>query len=218
MKSFIIWTALLLLGNSSLFATAQKPDKIIFEGKEYILHSNPMEQYFEQFPDKRPESEILSTGLWRGYVATFIVKEDEIYLKDIEIQIDGEELNETYNSKWKSVIKELLTEQEELKIDWLTGILVIPDGKMINYVHMGYASGYSNYILLEVENGIVNRFKKFPHEEYQIFKKKQFEVFKKSEEYRKLVEELKNEDNYDEEFIESFLEDYVISYTTKFVE
>ena len=163
MKAILISIILLIAQSQNLFATAQYPDNIIFEGKEYMLHSNPMEEYFEKYPDKRPSGGIMSTALWRGYVATFIVKDNELYLKDIEIEVPDEKSKESYAYKWKSVIKDLVVEGEELKINWITGILVIPHGEMKNYVHMGYASTYSKYILLEVEKGIVNKSKKLKY-------------------------------------------------------
>jgi len=218
MKAILISVAILIFGNHNLFATAQYPDNIIFEGKEYMLHSNPMETYFEKYPDKRPKGGIMSTALWRGYVATFIVKENELYLENIEIEVREKKSKKSYKYKWKSVIKDLIKEGEELKIDWITGILVIPHGKIKNYVHMGYASTYSNYILLEVEKGKVNKTKKMKYRKYVSFKKKQFEAFRKTEKYSEMVEDLKKEDGYNEKYIESFLRDFVIEYTSKFVE
>ena len=37
-----------------LFATAQAPDKIIIENKEYDLLNNPLENYFVENPDLDP--------------------------------------------------------------------------------------------------------------------------------------------------------------------
>ena len=42
---------LLVLTNLTVFGTAQCPDKIFYNGKEYMLHTNPMESYFAQYPD-----------------------------------------------------------------------------------------------------------------------------------------------------------------------
>ena len=201
--------------NLTVFGTAQTPDKLIYNGKEYRLHSNPMESYFEKFPDKRPKSEVMSTGLWRGYVATFEVKDDQLYLKDIEIEISTKEKNNEYKYSWKSVLNEVFPSQELIKIDWLTGLLVLPEGKVVNYVHMGYASTYEHYVLLEFENGNLKGEKQFGYEEYEKFKDKQFQAFKKTDEYRKLKEDLKKEDNNSDEFIEDFLRIFVIEYSSK---
>ena len=174
MKILITTVLVVLIGVSNASGTAQYPDKIIYAGKEYKLHTNPLEPYFEKHPHKRPKCDIRSTALWRGYVATFEIKDKILILKDIEIQIrvKDEKGNNAY--RWKSVKKESFPDQESLSIDWFTGILVLPHGKMINYVHMGYGSTYSNYILLEMEHGKLRAERQLDHEKYEIFKQKQF--------------------------------------------
>lgn len=37
--------------NLNVQATAQYPDKIIYEGGEYDLHTNPMDVYFRKHPE-----------------------------------------------------------------------------------------------------------------------------------------------------------------------
>ena len=134
------------------YATAQYPDKIIYNGTEYDLFVNPLEKYFLINPDKRPKGKITSTALWRGYIATFEIIDGKLLLKDIEIQISTG-LFPSIEYEWKSVLSEFLDGQSYFNMDWFSGLLVIPYGKLINYVHMGYESTYEDYILLEIENG-----------------------------------------------------------------
>ena len=77
------------------------PDKIIYDGKEHKLHSNPLEVYFEKFPDKKPKSEIRSSALWRGYVATFEFEDKSLYLKDIKIMVRKETEKNQFETDWK---------------------------------------------------------------------------------------------------------------------
>ncbi len=190
----------------ALLATAQFPDIIIFEGKRYSLHSNPLEQYFKKFPDKRPKEGSRSTALWRGYIATFEIMDSTLYLKDITIELP--------DHKWKSVLAEVFPNNERVKIDWLTGLLVLPYGELVEYVHMGYASTYENYILLEIREGRFKRAKRFDYKQYEEFKQRQFEEFKKTEEYKVQAEKLIKEMGYSAELVEQFLRIYVISYSS----
>ncbi len=206
---------LLICFNLTVFGTAQTPDKIIYNGKEYRLHSNPMESYFEKYPDKRPQGEVRMTSLWRGYIATFEIKYNQLYLKDIEIEMSDPTEEKPYNTKWESVKNEIFPDQDIVKIDWLTGFLVLPEGKVVNYVHMGYASTYENYVLLEFENGNLKGEKQFGHEEYEKFKDKQFEAFKKTDEYRELKEDLKKKGGNSDKFVEDFFRIFVIEYSSK---
>jgi len=208
----LLLTIILFFICQDLFGTAQIPDEILYNGKTYSLHSNPLESYFEKNPDKRPKGGVVSTALWRGYVATFEIRDSSLYLKDIKIEEweDGDN-NKSY---WKSVLKETFTENE-LKLDWYTGLMIIPYGKMINYVHMGYGSSYKRYILLEIHNGILANEYKFNNKEFIEFKIKQFEAFKKTTKYTEMVNGiLKEDENYGIEFIDSFLFDFAIEYMT----
>lgn len=212
---FIGILLILLFSANQMFATAQAPDKIFYNGTEYKLQSNPMEDYFKRFPDKRPKSEIISTGLWRGYIATFEITDNQLFLKDIKILVNKENSGKSFDTEWKSVLTTVCPEKKKLKIDWFTGILVLPYGKVVDYVHMGYGSTYENYILIEIAAGDFKKVKEFNHEQYASFKEKQFEAFKKTEEYKKLSKDLKEKDNYTDEFIDSFLKNFVVNYSSK---
>ncbi len=47
----------------NVFATTQISDVIIYKGKKYSLHSNPMETYFEKNPSNRPQDGMMTTAL-----------------------------------------------------------------------------------------------------------------------------------------------------------
>lgn len=198
------------------FMTAQYPDKIIYNGTEYNLNSNPLEPYFDKNPKNRPS--MVSTALWRGYVGYFEIIENELYLTDMKIPIYQIDKDGNYKEKWFSIYRMYFPRQEKVKVDWFSGILILPHGEMVNYVHQGYASTYSKYWLLEIENGTFNEARKYENKEFEKFKKRQFEVFEKTEKYKKLFTKLKENDKYnDDEFIKSFISDFVINYTTKFM-
>ena len=196
------------------FATAQYPDKIFFNGKEYSLHTNPLETYFEKYPDKKPKGGLMSSALWRGYVATFEIRDSQLIVKDIEIQIWDTTDRKSHATKWKSVLNEVFPEQKDKKVDWLTGLLVLPYGKLVNYVHMGYGSTYENYYLLEIDRGKFEKVKQFGYKNYENFKERQFQAFKQTEEYIKVKADLKKDGSTDE-FIDNFLRSFVTQYTSK---
>lgn len=159
-----------------------------------------------------------STALWRGYVAHFEIIENQLYVTDITQPISQKDSVGNYERKWVSIYRMIFPTSEKIKIDWYTGILILPYGKMVEYVHMGYASSYSKYLLLEIDKGNFNEARKYKNKEFVKFKKRQFEMFEKTEEYKKLFAELKENDEYnDDEFIKSFISDFVINYTAKFL-
>lgn len=219
MKSLIVTVLMSAVAISTVSATAQYPDNIIYEGKEYKLHTNSMEPYFAKHPDKRPASEISSSALWRGYTATFELKSKVLMLKDIRIMYADkkkEEL-EDYSMSWKSVKDKLIPKGKELKIDWFSGILVLPHGEMVDNVHMGYGSTFSHYILLEITQGKLTGKRAYDHTQYSQFRTKQYNAYKKTEEYAKHATRLKKE-GWTQKAIDSFLSGYIVKYTSKFLD
>ena len=197
------------------FGTAQAPDKIWYEGKLYSMQTNPMEPYFAKNPDKKPKTGgIFSSGLWRGYIATFEMADGGLFLRDIEVMAANPDKQHDYI--FKSVIDEVVPKGQRLKIDWFDGLLVLPHGKLVDYVHMGYGSTFENYILLEIAAGDLKRSKSFDHKQYEAFKHRQFAEFKKTEEYRKLIKDMKKDAaDWDQKMTDSFIRSFVTNYTAK---
>lgn len=209
---FILTVSLIVIFGLSAFATPQMSDKIIYNGIEYQMHSTPLEAYFGKHPDKRPKASMLMTSLWRGYVATYEVQDNELFLKDIHILSDNPDAEP--DTQWQSVMEDVFPGEKKIKIDWLTGILVLPQGKIVNYVHMGFASTYENYILLEIDKGDMKNSKHLSHQEYKVFKDRQFQAFRQTEDYKRARAELEGKGST-EKFIDSFLKDHVIEYSSQ---
>ena len=213
MKTTLL-TVISLIMSICAFATGQISDKIIYKGEKYSLNTNPLESFFEKNPGLRPEPDVMSTALWRGYVATFEIQDNQLFVNDISIEVD-DTLNGSDKTKWISALNQVFPGQKQIKVDWMTGLLVIPNGKLVNYVHMGYASTYKNYIILEIDKGNLVQEKRMSLKEYEKFKDKQFKAFQKTDEYKKLKEDLKKNTGGTDEFLDSFIRIYVIDYTTK---
>jgi hypothetical protein len=199
----------------SLF-TAQYPDLIKFDGIEYSLNTNPLEPYCEKNPDRRPQS--YSTALWRGYIGHFEIIDSTLILTDISQPRRVKDKDGKTKFKNISIKKRIFPEIDTMNIEWCSGILILPYGERIKYVHSGYASEYSNYILLEIKKGKFKRDKNYTHKEFLKFKERQFNEFKKTENYKKQFEDIKkNFPESDKKFIEGFLKDHIINYTSEFL-
>tara|TARA_R110002049_G_scaffold249558_1_gene423939 strand:+ start:14195 stop:14863 length:669 start_codon:yes stop_codon:yes gene_type:complete len=199
----------------SLF-TAQYPDLIKFKGTEYSLNTNPLEPYFEKNPDKRPQWP--STALYRGYIGHFEIIDSTLLLTDISQPRRVKDKDGKTSFKNISIKKRIFPEIDTMKIDWYSGILILPYGERVKYVHSGYASEYSNYILLEIKNGKFNSDKNYTRKEFLRFKERQFNEFKKTENYKSQFEDIKkNFPESNKKFIEEFLKDHIINYTSEFL-
>ena len=158
--------------------TQQKADEIIYDGKNYHLHDAffplPMECYFLKHPDKQlPISNIPPTNLYRGHIATFEIKDDLLYLTDIKV-IAGVS-NSSGERAWKSVLKDVFPKQTEIKMDWMTGLLLLWDERI-----------YKVHFILEFDKGKLTKIKPYDDKKDgypRDFIDKQFEAFKKTNEY-----------------------------------
>lgn len=136
-------------------ATAQHPDRLIYQGDTLPLFTNPLEQYFSE-SHPRPDSLfcIASSACWRGYIATWELRSDSLFLRSIQVSYDGllGALHQASLVDLSSVI-EGASAGGPVFAHWFSGTLYIPRGKMLEYVHMGYASLFEKELFLEIRGG-----------------------------------------------------------------
>lgn len=200
---------LVVLMFSALIAssTAQQGDILVLKGKKYSIYTNPLRPFLDKNPGRLPESHTISTSNWRGYVATWEAKNDRLVLTDVA------------TTEIRSVMAKMFPEQKEVLADWFTGNIIVPDGKLVSYVHMGYASTYSKYIILQVKNGVITRNWTAENAEFIKFRDAQFACFKKTDEYRSAMEKMNNEQKMgegrnskqNEEFLREFYSEEYLS-------
>lgn len=190
-KSIII-IVFFVISFNKINATAQAPDYLIVENDTLKLHCNPLEAYFEKNPLPDNTFTTISTGLWRGYIAYFKIKNNKLivdniykirYYKD-EQGNHKEELISIYNIAFKDI--------KDFECNFYNGVLICPRGELIEYVHMGYSSVYENYSLFEIKEGNYIKEQHLTNQEFIDFKFKHFQKYKESEEYKKILEETIN--------------------------
>jgi len=121
--------------------TAQVPEEIIIEGKlNYMACEIPLPEELVRACNEgeAEENDIItfSTACWRNYVGHWEIKKGILYLNNI---------TGAYR----------LNSETPVKAEWFTGIIRVPQGKMIKYVHMGYESVYEKDMFFHIENGAV---------------------------------------------------------------
>ena len=197
----------MIFQTNSLFATPQMPDTLIYNGLEYGLsdvhrHGNivfPMESYFETFPQKRPQPNIVNPHLSRGYIATFEITENELWVIKIEIHESTTRVGHKFVEGWNDVIFEIFDGQNRVKVDWFTGVFIIPERERW--------SQDQNYLLIKIENGNIIRELTLTESE-RYFWDTRFEIFENSDEYQRVLEELN-------EMPSAFLEFFIRSYENR---
>jgi hypothetical protein len=164
----------------NLFGTAQEPDLIIYKGDTLLLYACPLELY----PNKeliKPKSlfgssgRFFTTGCWRGYVATWEIIDNKLYLTKIQnagYPIAMRNVAVSYNTGIEkdsigcefANLKALFPDRYEngkVKADWVNDKLISPQGELLYYIHDGFASIYERELEFTIENGILIETKQF---------------------------------------------------------
>lgn len=126
--------------------TAQISEKLLFEGERHAMCTNPLGDYCA-LGGELPNFASNCTALWRGYVGTWEVINERLYLVDLSGELEsGEDANlETVFPGYG----------DRVFAHWYSGTIRLPQGKMLEYVHMGYGSTYERDLLLEFKKGIL---------------------------------------------------------------
>ncbi|MFT3739079.1 MAG: hypothetical protein QM786_09995 [Breznakibacter sp.] len=116
--------------------TAQIPDFLIYKGDTLSIYANPLESYFDSI--SRPDSIFdkygyNSTACWRGYIGFWELKNDSLFLLELQGDSTIIDLSLIFNDR-----------KTDTKIfaDWVDDSILNPYGKLVLYEHMGYASIY----------------------------------------------------------------------------
>jgi hypothetical protein len=189
-------------------ATGQIGDVLTLDGKKYEIQTNPLRPWLEGNPEKIPESNVWSSDNWRGYIASWEIDKDRLLLRDIKVLVAEEGTG--HDTDYKSVISEVFPQSTPILAEWFTGHIIIPTGKLVKYVHMGYASTYDKYVVLRIESGNVTRRWTPDRAAFETFRNEQFAAFKKTSEYQKaLVETMSGKDRIEDPAVaEEFLRQY----------
>lgn len=121
--------------------TAQIHEILIFDGQESSMAFCPplpadQPRIVELPPEAiAPEDRfVFTTACWRGYQGSWEIRDGRFYLTGLRgrLRLEGE---------------------GPLLADWFSGVLRVPRGELLHYVHMGFGSVYEEEVHVRVENG-----------------------------------------------------------------
>lgn len=126
--------------------TAQIPERLILNGEQTSMtfcpplpigHPRIIETDLQAGTVNKEDSHILySTACWRQYQGSWEIKDGYFYLIGLRgrFQLSGD---------------------DPLLADWFTGVIRIPRGEMLHYVHMGFGSVFEQELHIKIERGVV---------------------------------------------------------------
>ncbi len=161
MRRLFLSILLSTLFTSVVFATSQDPDVLIYNGKTYDLYSNPLSSYYGE--DWQPAFWVApntqSSGNWRGYVATWEILNGKLYLTKIDSWFCNRRIR-TKSGCRRVTLHDLFgakVTDGRVAATWFSDELRVPDGKELEYVHMGYGSIYERDIIFDVDAGKITK-------------------------------------------------------------
>ena len=98
--------------------TDQVRDQLLYQRKRYNLGEELLRSYFDAYPMRKPEPEVLCTGCWHGYVAVFEIKYNQLFVKDVRTFT-------TRRNKMASHLEQAFPDGN--KLDWFTGLISLTD-------------------------------------------------------------------------------------------
>lgn len=127
--------------------TAQTPEILRYKGETVSLCAKPLEYYFELTGVERPFSFEISSALWRGYIGTWEIIDDRLYLVGLE--------------GWGYVEGQaglaFLFPDFPIRVfaHWVNGTLRATRGEMLDYVHGGFGSTFEEDTFFEFRDGVL---------------------------------------------------------------
>jgi hypothetical protein len=143
------------------FATAQAPEILFFEGEEVSMFTTPLESYFSE-EKPRPDDVLISNSSanWRGYIGHWEISENRLILTGLH-EFTFAFLDESADEQTDTLIHPERVfgsgASYPMEATWFTGMIRIPRGEMVRYVHMGFGSQYESEILIQIESGLVSK-------------------------------------------------------------
>lgn len=201
-----ILLALVLAPWTAVHATAQQSDELSINGKSYALNTNPLQPHLQAIGWKAPPEAVIWSSNWRGYLAQWRIEDGQLVLVDVTIAVRDEDGKD---ESAQSIREQLFPDTPRVVATWFSGALVIPDGEMVDYVHMGYGTTYDYYQIIRITEGQVMLHLSLDREQFEDYKAAQFRAYAKTEEFeRELKTLLKDGKLGDEEEVIDFMKSF----------
>jgi len=185
MKLILLLVTLTVL-NLNASATAQIPDRLIFKGDTISLFDCPLEYY--------PERDLINprslfggsgcfyTACWRNYIATWKVENDTLFLMEIRnacypadmdyVEVSLQSGADTLGKEFADLKTLFPGRYHDGKVlaDWVNRKMISPQGRMLYYIHDGFASVFEKELEFTFQNGIMTETREYDNSKTRISK------------------------------------------------
>ena len=108
--------------------TMQAKEVLIYKGKKNFIDDTPLDSFEYRLPDKIEFGNgFISSACWRGYIGTWLIEDERLYLIDLEIGGDNSDDSEFMDEKVIYGLEDLFPGFEDGAFaHWFTGHLFVP--------------------------------------------------------------------------------------------
>ncbi len=154
MKSLLAAAFFLVTLAPEAWATAQFEEHLRIDGRVWKMQSTPLEAVLKRLPQRPPVFASQGSALWRGYRGTWELRCGRLWL--VSLHRLGREGPD--GSPWRPVPLSVVFpgQRGPILATWHSGVLRIPQGRMVQYVHMGFGSVYEKTLEFRVVHGVVH--------------------------------------------------------------
>lgn len=126
--------------------TTQVREKIFYKGERLEMFTTPLEDFFSQMEGGRPDFGDPPSCLWRGYIGTWEILGDRLFLLNF---------NSTLRDGTKVSTKTYFPEfTEKVFAEWYSGTLKIGMGGIIQTIYI-YQKVYEKDLFIDIQKGVV---------------------------------------------------------------
>lgn len=151
----LILIVILIYIPNDLFSTEQIGDVLIVDNDTVSINSTPLEEYFRQKGERKigdiyMGDQLECTALYRGYIATWEIRDDSLFL--ICIEING-------CDDFPEII-DLLSEfgSKSIFAYWASGLIIKPVGELLSYSRVPYNGVvYEGEVDYRFQKGIISK-------------------------------------------------------------
>ena len=123
--------------------TAQVAEILHYRGEKLSLCGTPLSLYLTNNPLPL-DSEMISSACWRGYIGEWLIENGRLYLTALHEPFDDGQFPLSLIFKG---------DPGRIFVHWVTDELRCPRGKLLEYVHAGFASVHEQDLLLTIKQG-----------------------------------------------------------------
>jgi hypothetical protein len=166
--------------------TAQIPDRLIIDGDTVSLFDCPLDYY--------PDRDLINPGClfggkgcfytacWRNYIATWLIENDTLFLVEIRnacypsdmdyVEVSMRAASDSVGKEFAD-LKTLFPDRYhdgKVVADWVSRKMISPRGKMLYYIHDGFASVFEKELEFTFQTGILTETREYDNSKTRISK------------------------------------------------